>query len=44
MQGFTHIVARTGGIAFGLATHAFFAVTVWHLVWFLAGHDPGVAS
>ena len=44
MQGFTHIVARTGGIAFGLATHAFFAVTVWHLVWFLAGHGPGVVS
>ncbi len=44
MQGFTHTVARAGGIAFGVATHALFAVTVWHLVWFLAGHGPGAGT
>lgn len=33
-------LARALGIVFGLATHALFAVTVWHLVWFLAGHAP----
>lgn len=44
MQGFTHAAARTGGIAFGVATHALFAVTVWHLVWFLAGHGPGTRT
>jgi methanethiol S-methyltransferase len=31
---------RPLGIACGLATHALFAFTVWHLVWFLAGHAP----
>ncbi len=35
-------VARLGGIGFGLVTHALFAITVWHLVWFLAGHGPGM--
>ena len=44
MQEFTRTVARTSGIAFGLATHALFAVTVWHLVWFLAGHGPGTTT
>lgn len=28
------------GVAFGVLTHLLFAVTVWHLVWFLAGHAP----
>lgn len=44
MQGFTHTAARMGGIALGVATHALFAITVWQLVWFLAGHssDAGV--
>jgi protein-S-isoprenylcysteine O-methyltransferase Ste14 len=28
---------RFFGIAFGLATHALFAFTVWHLFWFLKG-------
>lgn len=32
--------ARPLGIAAGIATHAIFAVTVWHLVGFLAGHAP----
>jgi len=41
MQGFIHTLGRTVGIAFGLATHGLFAFTVWHLVWFLAGHGPG---
>ena len=44
MQEFTRTVARTSGIAFGLATHALFAVTVWYLVWFLAGHGPGTTT
>ena len=44
MQGFTHTIVRSGGIAFGAATHALFAVTVWHLVWFLAGHGPGAGT
>jgi protein-S-isoprenylcysteine O-methyltransferase Ste14 len=44
MQGFTHTAARMGGIAFGVATHALFAVTVWQLVQFLAGHGPDVGA
>lgn len=44
MLGFTHTLTRAGGIAFGVATHALFAVTVWHLVWFLAGHGPGAGT
>lgn len=32
--------ARPLGIVAGIATHALFAVTVWHLVRFLAGHAP----
>ncbi|NBX29017.1 hypothetical protein EBR04_00950 [bacterium] len=28
---------RTAGILFGVATHALFAFTVWHLFWFLKG-------
>lgn len=28
------------GLAFGGVTHLLFAVTVYHLVWFLAGHSP----
>lgn len=28
------------GFAFGGVVHVLFAVTVWHLVWFLAGHSP----
>lgn len=28
---------RTAGILFGLLTHVLFAVTVWHLFWFLKG-------
>ncbi|MFM7035247.1 MAG: methyltransferase family protein [Planctomycetia bacterium] len=32
---------RTAGILFGVFTHALFAFTVWHLVWFLKGIDPG---
>ncbi|NDC54045.1 MAG: hypothetical protein EBZ74_07055 [Planctomycetia bacterium] len=41
---------RTAGILFGLAAHALFAVTVWHLFWFLKGearaaaHDPAPVS
>lgn len=35
---------RTAGIFFGVATHALFAFTVWHLVWFLRGTDPGPAA
>jgi len=31
---------RIAGILFGVLTHALFAFTVWHLVWFLAGHGP----
>lgn len=31
---------RLPGILLGLGTHALFAFTVWHLVWFLAGHWP----
>jgi len=37
-------MGRMLGIAFGLATHALFAVTVWHLFWFLkdgAAEGPG---
>ena len=33
---------RTLGILFGVATHLLFAVTVWHLVWFLKG--PSIAA
>jgi len=29
------VMSRKLGIAFGLAAHALFAVTVWHLFWFL---------
>ena len=33
-------VGRWGGIAFGLLTHLFFAITVWHVFFFLrATHD-----
>ena len=33
---------RINGIAFGLVTQGLFAVTVWHLFWFLKGPDvPG---
>ncbi len=28
------------GLAFGAVVHLLFAATVWHLVWFLAGHSP----
>ena len=38
------LMGRTLGIAFGIATHLLFALTVWHLVWFLAGHAPALAS
>jgi protein-S-isoprenylcysteine O-methyltransferase Ste14 len=31
---------RAGGIAAGVATHLLFALTVWHLYWFLAGKPP----
>ena len=31
---------RTAGILFGVLTHALFAVTVWHLFWFLKGAEP----
>ena len=31
---------RGCGIFFGVATHALFAFTVWHLVWFLKGPTP----
>jgi protein-S-isoprenylcysteine O-methyltransferase Ste14 len=33
-------VARPLGILVGIGTHVLFAFTVWHLVWFLAGHGP----
>ena len=33
-------LGRWCGIGFGLATHLLFAFTVWHLIWFLAGHAP----
>jgi methanethiol S-methyltransferase len=33
-------MCRFSGIAFGLATQALFAVTVWHLFWFLKGPPP----
>ncbi len=32
---------HTAGIVFGVATHALFAFTVWHLFWFLKGTEPG---
>jgi len=35
---------RACGILFGVATQALFAVTVWHLVRFLAGSAPRVAA
>jgi len=35
---------RTAGILFGIATHALFAVTVWHLIWFLRGTTPPTAA
>lgn len=38
------LLSRAFGIAFGIATHALFAFTVWHLVWFLAGHAPATAA
>lgn len=31
---------RAWGISFGLAAQALFALTVWHLFWFLKGHPP----
>jgi len=31
---------RTAGIAAGVVTHLLFALTVWHLYWFLAGKPP----
>ena len=31
---------RTAGTLFGVATHALFAFTVWHLFWFLKGSAP----
>lgn len=37
-------LSRACGIAFGLATHLLFAFTVWHLVWFLAGHAPAMPA
>ncbi len=38
---------RSIGIAAGVLTHGLFAVTVWHLYWFLAGsaiHAPGALT
>lgn len=35
---------RACGILFGVATHALFAATVWHLVRFLAGSAPAVSA
>jgi len=35
---------RACGILFGAATHALFAFTVWHLVWFLKGAAPAAAA
>ena len=35
---------RTAGLLFGLATHALFAFTVWHLFWFLQGGAPAVGG
>lgn len=32
------------GRSFGIATHVLFAFTVWHLVWFLAGHAPATPA
>jgi protein-S-isoprenylcysteine O-methyltransferase Ste14 len=34
---------RTAGILFGVCTQLLFAVTVWHLFWFLKGAEPGEA-
>lgn len=33
---------RSLGIAFGLAAHALFGFTVWHLIWFLEGSQRAV--
>jgi len=35
---------RIAGILFGVLTHGLFAFTVWHLVWFLKGAEPGPAA
>lgn len=35
---------RTAGILFGVGVHLLFAVTVWHLVWFLAGGEPAAGA
>lgn len=35
---------RTAGILFGVLTHALFAVTVWHLFWFLKGAEQTTMS
>lgn len=35
---------RTAGILFGILTHALFALTVWHLFWFLKGVEPAAAA
>lgn len=35
---------RSLGIVFGLTVHALFAVTVWHLIWFLEGGEPAAGA